>query len=356
MKYSVARQTGLRGAGLGNEVVAWAKSYIAARELGFRLLCPSWTLSRYRLPQMLGWSLVSAARGEMLRLAYPTFTVTEARYRSTGLADYGDAMTALAEMYGLLRRRAPLVLVHEGMWGGYYAIKSARSFLWRELLSAPNVAEFVDRSGLPSRGRPVVALHVRLGDFNNGSPGPGEFNVSIPVDWYESVMAALRESLGDVEFFVCTNASSNPEISRLIGEYGCKLLTGRGRSAAVQELAAMASADMVVCSISSFSLLASFLSGKPYVWFRQQLTMLEEGGLTIWGGEQAEEQQDSVTQRHAQHASGGQDGRGIPFALGDDMPEWLSTSVGWSARTRAMERDILYYGVVGKQANRGREQ
>lgn len=355
MKYSLALQTGLRGAGLGNEVVAWAKSYIAARELGFQLLRPSWTLNRYRLPNALGWSPIATARSDVMRFVCPTFTVTEARYRATGLADYGEAMAALAEMHGLWRR-SPLVLLHEGMWGGYYAIKSARSFIWRELLCAPNVVEFVDRAGLPARGRPVVAVHVRLGDFASGSPRPGQFNVTIPVGWYRSAMRALEAALGDVEFLIFTNQTNHPEVLRLAEGGNRKLVTGRGRSAAVQEVAAMSSADIVVCSISSFSLLAAFLSGRPYLWFRGHLTDVEDGSLTIWGGEEAQGQHDSVTQRHIQRARGGAGGLGIPFAEGDDLPGWLPMLVGQSVRIRAVERDLLYYGVVGKEPEKGGEQ
>ena len=49
----------------------------------------------------------------------------------------------------------------------------------------------------------------------------------------------------------------------------------------------MALADLRICSVSSYSLAASFLSGGPYVWYEPQLT-LKHDRYTLWGEQTSE--------------------------------------------------------------------
>ena len=66
---------------------------------------------------------------------------------------------------------------------------------------------------------------------------------------------------------------------------------------ATRDLLALARADLLVCSISSFSAWAAFLSDAPYLWFAPQLTPQPDGLASIWGHEPLQQQADSPTRR-----------------------------------------------------------
>ena len=103
-----AAGTGRRGAGLGNEVIAWGKSYAAAEALGLRLLAPRWLLNRYHLGAQLGIGRSEMLRAELAARLLPAVEVTKELYRATGHADYGEALVA-ARGEGRLDRSRVLV-------------------------------------------------------------------------------------------------------------------------------------------------------------------------------------------------------------------------------------------------------
>src|SRR5882757_5170810 len=118
--YSAARQTGRRGAGLGNEIFAWAKAYLAAQELGLELVNPPWFLSRYGYHRLLPRQASSSVLTHGRVYAQRRLLVTESMYRSLGHIDYGLAMRALGERLadGAPECRGVRTLEHHGMFGG----------------------------------------------------------------------------------------------------------------------------------------------------------------------------------------------------------------------------------------------
>jgi hypothetical protein len=243
--YSVADQTGDRGAGLGNELIAWAKSYMAAHELG-RSSC----------------------------------------YQNGPLAN----LTAQASVL-------------------------------------------------------LLGVHVRGGDFIAALPKSGEFNRVLPHSWYIALMDAIRTDLeGNVRILLCSDLSRE-HLCVFEEMEDVELVRGSGPSAPVQELMVLAECDALICSVSSFSLLAAFLSGAPYFWYSPQLTVHPEG-VSLWGGEEAQRAPGSTTSKN-RAATPVHPGRGYPWAEGDALGETVER-LRENACQRDKRRDLIYYGVVPK--------
>ena len=186
-----AAGTGRRGAGFGNEAMAWGKAYAAADALGLRQLAPRWALNRYGVAAQLGLRRGPMLGSEVAARLLPSTAVTEDLYRQTEVVEFGDAMV-VARDAGLLHGR---VLVTEGMWGGYAAIARARGFLLDRVLGAPGARDLVAATDT-SHGL-TIGIHVRRGDFEGGSPEPGTFNRPVATSWFVAVLRSLAAQLGD---------------------------------------------------------------------------------------------------------------------------------------------------------------
>jgi hypothetical protein len=333
-----AAGTGRRGAGLGNEVLAWGKSILAAEALDARLLAPRWLRNRYQLGAQLGITRVELLRSEAESRLLPSVEVTERDYWDTGVTDFGEAVRILRDHGTLGRAR---VLVTSGMWGGYAAIAGARQALHDRLLDIPGARRLVDTavSGAPM----TVGLHVRRGDFAGPGPTSGMFNRPIPVGWFVGLVESLETQLPDARFVVCTDAAPH-QLPELSGHPRVRVVRGEGVAAPVQELMVLAGCDLLACSVSSFSMLAAFLSDRPYLWFEPQLTQMG-GAWTIWGDEEPQRRQGSLTRTALELRSEGVPARAIPVSASgsvDISPDSLVTPAGgWDRR-----RDLLYYGAV----------
>jgi hypothetical protein len=341
---SVARLP--RHAGLGNALLPLAKAYLTAQALGVPYVRPAWGLNRRPY-----WRYFSGSRLDVLPLAQAMVgrrrvTFTEAAYRATGVVDYGEAVRLWAEN-ALPDGRS--VVVNEGMWGGRPAVDAARPFVLDYLRRSRYAA--ANQSALLSRRRrtgPLVGMHVRRGDFVRpraaSPPGRSRWNVGVPIDWYRAVGQDLRRRLGhDVEFLV-VGQLDDPEVSGLARELDA-LTTAEERWTDVSDLLLLAGADVLVCSVSSFSLGAAWLGQGVYVWPRWQLVE-HDGWLSLWGDQPA--QQDGLTaqNRRALTACGtAPAGRGVAAPLDGRLPDGLEALL----RERGdcdRRSDLVYYGVV----------
>ena len=336
-------------AGLGNELVPLAKAFLAARALGIPLVLPAWGLgrraywrhfSRSRLDMAAYFAAIASRR----RLKFG-----EAEYRRTGVVDYGRAMRAWRASQDDRGRR--VVILNEGLWGGFTAIDGARTFI-RSYLSdsryaAGNIAAF------QSRRRPgtlLVAVHVRGGDFVPPAAGTAygdTWNLALPLEWYRGVCSGLRELLGDgVQFLVLGAEGMSGPAWSLVDDLGA-LTTWTERHTDVSDLLLLSMADLAICSISSFSLVATWLSDSPYVWPSVQLHR-EDGWLSIWGAETAQRNGQTTTNRRELAELAEQPlGRGVPVPPDGRLPPEVSRVLEpgrapiWDRRA-----DLIYYGVV----------
>jgi hypothetical protein len=351
MKFVVARRIGRRGEGLGNEMIAWAKGAIASNVLGATLVGPSWGLNQRRYFRNFNTSRVDWLAEEFLgRLPHHAFT--EADYRATGEIDFGRAIELWAARKGLAGRSSFIVTV-DGMYGGYPAIRNARPFLWAKLLNSrdalSNVFQ-VARTIVP--GKLFVAVHMRAHvALEDGASPRGRFNISIPGAWYLHVCQALRDCFDErVQFHFFTDRGG-PDFEEAIRRFN----PGQQRQTGLTEcsdLLLMAQADLRICSISSYSLVAGFLAGGPYLWYEPQLT-LEDGLYTLWGQEPAEREPQSATSRARDFVAALQPSvettagfQGHAMGLGDPLPPGLILQLERHLSALDRRTNLLDYGAL----------
>lgn len=342
-RISVADRSALRGSGLGNEIIPLAKSYIAARELGLTLVKPRWSGNRYHLASHAGWSRPRLLAENAWTHRLPQLRVTEDLFLATGELDYGKAVVEIADRLGVGSRRR-VALVHEGMWGGYLAIHSARNYIRRLVLGAPGVVQRLDDLGLPSQDEVVVGVHVRRGDFSSLPIKRGSWNRLVPLEWYRDAIVALGEVLGDRAWrCVIVSDGSREALAPIVGHPKLEVEVASSPSPFV-DLAVLAAVDVLVCSVSSFSMTASYLSAGPYLWHEPQLTR-QGSTLSFWGDEVGQLGPEALSRNvaalTAQHL-----GRGIPFRSGLSLPGVLAHWLTAQSLLRGRQQDLLYYGVV----------
>ena len=359
MKFVVARRTGRRGEGLGNEILPWAKGWIASQELDAYRVGPSWGINRRRYfrnfrTSRLDWILEDA----LLRLPHIAFT--EADYRATEEIEMGAAIRHWAQKCGVDRLPSFIVSV-EGMSGGYAAIRSARPFLWSQLLSSRdalrNVYQVLSKL---DRNRLFVAVHLR--SESKGFPAPlagedlrGRFNIAIRGDWYTWVCEALTKRFRErVQFWFFTDRRT-AEFDEAVRRFNAGQFEQTGLTEC-SDLLLMALADLRVCSVSSYSMAASFLADGPYIWYEPQLS-LRDGFYTLWGSEEAQQLRSSPTMRSQEFVSAltasYYDPRNFPvdfpgatLDIGDALPEPLVELLEGRLRSKDRRTNLLEFGCL----------
>lgn len=338
-----------RGAGLGNEMIVWAKAFIAGQILGLAVEHPAWGLNQRRYDRYFGTSRSDWIRHRALKAGLPFFRFDDAaRLRHGGALE--PALRAFAAEHGL-PRRGPYVLGVHGMGGGFAPLAPAREFLRAQLLGTRGtLRNLYDLDRRAGSDRLRIGLHVRRGDFQSLSAQQsyrGRFNVTVPLDWYVRVATGLSHALGDRISIVVVSDANEAELTPLTRAVPCHL-TVQQRDRDVSDLLALASCDFLLCSISSYSLWAAFLSDGRYGWFAPNLTPHDNYG-SIWGHEAAQQTANSETQA-ALTSVASLDGpiaaRGVAIAEDGTLPDELIADLQRRAAFRRPALDLLRYGVV----------
>jgi hypothetical protein len=198
--------------------------------------------------------------------------------------------------------------------------------------------------------RLIVAVHLRAGDFGSAEapPRPGEFNRALPREWYRNVVANVAAEFGERAQFLLFSDEVASRDAMLVDNASVVQLPARERPM-LSDLLSMAFADLLVCSVSSFSLLAGFLSDHPYAWYAPHL--YERGGWrSIWGYESFQQSPGGLTSINvsvAENDVSGEDfGRGFAIQPDGCIPDRLAEILRQRLATKQLRRDLLYYGVV----------
>jgi hypothetical protein len=334
------------GAGLGNEAIAWGKAIIGAAELGLVECHPPWALNRRGYRGDFGTSRLDWVGQRALRALFPTVEITKADVLASEAFDYAEVIRSLRSQ---IDRRGPVVLLHgSGMTGGFLSIFSARQALTARLRAPSFVGrDLVRIAQAQDESRVLIGVHVRGGDFLPGPPAPGEFNRRLPTSWYASVVSATCDALGAdrVEVAIIGDETDATRCSEIAGRASVLQLPPRSRPL-LSDLAVLASADLLICSVSSFSLLAAFLGDRHYAWYGPHLT--EVGGWrAIWAPST-----DSDGARTALANTFVADSldlgmpRGVAMADGDPLPPHVITELEVSLARRDRRTDLVHFGVV----------
>jgi hypothetical protein len=340
MRVSVPQIIGHRGAGLGNELFPWAKAFLAGQALGAHVLHPAWGLNSRRYDRDFGTSRLDWIGQAAVKRLLPVVDFDESAYRASGKPDYQDAVAHFAALEGLDERKH-FVFNASGMWGGFQAIQKARIFVLAELMKA-------------RPGRALVAVHIRRGDFQDADPAQdyrGRFNVALPLDWYLACCASLKRDCGSrIEFLLITDAAP-AEVQEFIDAFH-PLTTFHLRQTACSDLLAMAFADALVCSVSSYSMWGAFLSRAPYIWCAENLQD-HEGYRSLWGDEASQRAPSGPTAVNLRYCRlqvkrerGLNCARGTPVDWSGEVPADFSDRLMTALDQRAEQRDLILYGVV----------
>lgn len=343
-QYSIAAPLGgFRGAGLGNQAIPMGKAWLAARALNCRYVELPWALNSRGYRKELGSSRFDWLHYSAIRTLARPITVTDEDYVASGILDYGVFIETL--MAGRSPRKS--VMHSSGMSGGYASIVGAREFLQKRFINT--------ECGIASRSRILlqrirtekitIGVHLRAGDFGERAPLPGTFNNRIPISWYSEVVAELMDALSeDVHFFFVTEPDAISTVEGLITKLKIKNATICS-GAATEDLGVLASADLVVCSVSSFSLLAAFLGDNDFLWYSDHLTVQDEAAF-IWADDQSRRFSDR-RRRDIRYRLGTAGMRGIPFPSSDAIFSDLLLRLKSNLAARHAESNLLFYGSIG---------
>ena len=282
----------------------------------------------------------------------PVVEFKEADYLRHGGGDVVQALRKFADAADLHRRRA-FVLVTEGMWGGYGHIAAARDFIFSTLyqsrFAARNLIRIAERL---HPDKPVIGMHVRLGDFLPSSAEPdmykGRFNCSLPMEWYCNIAHSIYSRLGESVQFLIVSDGTREQLQPLLDTVPA-VTTSDLPDSDCSDLLALAKADLLVCSVSSYSSIAAFLSESPYLWFEPNLQKHDEGFYSIWGHEEGQRRMDSPTRLAIQFQLAAENdwpGRGTPVSMQGDVPETVLVEVMKRKQQSNPLIDLVKYGVV----------
>jgi hypothetical protein len=238
----------------------------------------------------------------------------------------------------------------EGMWGGYYAIRRAREFLRKQLImtrwTLENLTEYFGRTNPDCL---QVALHIRHGDFlqpESAMTYRGKFGIAIPDDWYLNIARSIQCLLGckNVQFTLVSDA--NPSYLAPYKTGFCAITTESQNHRDISDLLILASADVLVCSISSYSLLAAFLSKGLYLWYEPQMTSVNREFYSLWGGEDYQKSPSSATQQNLRLAENDDSAapRGLPVKASGKLSDSALAAI--SAQRHPAFCDLVQYGTV----------
>lgn len=339
-----------QGYGLGNELVPWARAFLASQVLNARLLPPAFGLNRREYWRHFGTALDDWIYHRAIERLLPAVHFTEADWLEHGGDDVVAALRSFAAAHRL-HRRAAYVLVTEGLWGGFHHVQAARDFmratLYQSRFAAGNLLRLRERI---DPQKILVGMHVRLGDFR---PPGGERdmrapNVSLPLEWFCRIATSVREQLADRVQFLLVSDGTRDQLRPLLEALPC-ITTGDLPDRDCSDALALADSDLLICSASTYSHLAAFLSDSPYIWFAPNLYEHPEGCYSA-GNPQADQQRaDSPRMRalrefldHREHWSS----RAFALGMQADVPVALIEILRQRYALRRWQSDLMRGGVI----------
>ncbi len=350
LRYCLARVRN-RGYGLGNELVPWARAFLASQVLDARLLTPAFGLNRREYWRHFHTPPDDWLYNRAIERLLPRVHFTEADYLEHGGDDVVTALRSFANAQNLQRRSA-YVFVTEGLWGGFYHVQAAREFMRATLYQS----RFAARNLLQLRARIdpekiLIGMHVRLGDFRPAVPAVEHqrvANVSLPLEWFCNIADSLRQGLGDRVQFLLVSDGTPEQLRPLMSRVPC-VTTADLPDGDCSDALALANTDLLVCSASTYSHLAAFLSSAPYIWFAPNLHRHPEGCYSIGDPEadlaRAGSPRARALREFVAHA-GEWPSRGFALDMEGQVPPALIERLQQSHARRRWQADILRGGVI----------
>lgn len=265
------------GYGLGNDLIPWAKGYILASQLNAYLLHPAWGNNRRGYARYFRTGRFDWQGYRLLARSLPKLAFTEHDYRASGQNDFCKACALFINKNQLLNWRHYIVTI-TGLWGAFSGIKAARHFVMAQLLTTnytqKNLIQLMRRL---EPTKLTVGIHVRLGDFRTAASDQdlqGAVNTRLPMAWYRHICALLTAAVGEDRLqFLIASDGSRAEVRELLDEFP-SIFSSELPNSDCSDLIALSEADLLICSLSTFSAWAAFISHAPYIWSSPNLSPL----------------------------------------------------------------------------------
>jgi len=342
-----------RGHGLGNEMIPWARAFLASQVLGAKLLPPAFGMNRRGYWRHFGTAPDDWIFHRAIEKLFPAIEFAEADWLEFGGGDVVTALNGFAEAKGL-HQRSVYVLITDDLWGGYHHIQMAREFvrstLFRSRFAARNLHVLAGRLD-PSRI--LVGMHVRLGDFAAAAPSADyrrSASMALPMQWYRDIAQSLQRAWGDGWQLLLVSDGEQSQLQPLLDEFPC-VITGDIADGDCSDALALAGADLLVCSASSYSVMAAFLSDAPYLWFAPNLYLHGQGFYAA----EADAPESAATgpmRRAVEYflSESAQQraaiGRGTAIELGAAVPAAVLEAAQHHHRWRRWELDLVRGGIA----------
>ncbi len=346
-----------QGYGLGNELVPWARAFLAAQVLGARLIYPAFGLNRRGYWRTFGTAPDDWILHRSLERMLPVVEFAEADYIRHGGGDVVRALRGFAAEQALHSRKL-FLLVTEGLWGGFQHIGAAREYiratLYQSRNAAPNLLALHERL---NPEKPLVGMHIRLGDF---APAVDVtryrqvFNASLPLEWFYNVAMSLHRAFdGDWQLLLVTDGTRE-QLQPLLSRFPC-VTTADLSDNDCSDVLALAGADLLICSASTYSALAAFLSEAPYVWFAPSLHLHPEGCYSTHGYKEehghAQGPTAQAVERFARDARSW-NSRGVAVDMDGSLPAALIQQILLRRDHRQAHSDLVRSGVAAGACGR----
>lgn len=339
-----------QGYGLGNELVPWARAFLAAQVLGARVLPPAFGLNRRAYWRDFRTGADDWIYRRAIERVLPVVPFREADWLEYGGDDVVVALRRFAQERRL-HERGVYVLVTEGLWGGFHHVQAARDFmrstLYQSRFAPANLLALRERI---DPDRILVAMHVRLGDFRPpGAPEGyrGSGNMSLPLEWFTTIAYNLRAELGNAVQFLLVSDGTPEQLRPLWTAVPC-IITADLPNGDCSDVLALADADLLVCSASTYSHLAAFLSDSPYLWFAPNLYRHPEGCYSAGDPSADLPRPGSARMRAVREFAQRRDGwlaRGIPVGTDGRLPRHLFELLRSRHAWRRWQSDLMRGGV-----------
>lgn len=226
----------------------YSRAFIYAREYGGRLLPPTWR--NVKLGPYLRREPDKRTYGELFHHRRPTDFARIARARF--LPGHGRLSEARFQAEGAPQDRPALVEV-SGQGDNFAPLCGHEADLRTQFLSMLRV---------PLTDKPnEIAVHVRMGDFAEADSNGYSRNTRLPLDWYGEEISRIRSETGLREVAIFTDDGTGA-VERHFAALGeAHVVTPVN---AATDILRLATSAHIVCSNSTFSLWAAFLSNGSF--------------------------------------------------------------------------------------------
>jgi hypothetical protein len=250
----------LAGHGLGNSFFTYFHAVALAHASGARLFAPAWLslklgpLLRGEASKRLYWRMFRPHPDEICGFA-KLATFLKSYGRRVEIRIDGEHPPVVAD--GALNVLASEKFTFRGL-------HEHRDMIRSRLLA---IVEDAIPQGHRWGAGGYFAVHIRLGDFAQASDpaqlAAGRPNLRIPLSWYAEVVAALRRRHPTTSIYVFSDGPADQ--LRPVLELGCEIYRS---GSDMTDLLAMAGADLLVGSNSTYSRWAAFLGNMPSIWLK----------------------------------------------------------------------------------------